>query len=396
MNILYLAHRIPYPPDKGEKIRAFHQIRYLSMKHRVHVASLVDDPDDRRHAKTLEGYCASVDVVYRSRGRANAAAAAALLTDRPLSVASFFSRALSEKIRRRLGSETIDRIFVYSSAMAEYVRDVSGVPKVVDFVDVDSDKWRLYAEHHLFPRSWVYRLEADRLARYEERVARAFDRIIVVSELEAGLLRGRIDGRPVAVISNGVDLDYFRPTGAGRGKAEEPTLVFTGVMDYFPNIDAVTYFCRDIFPGVTRALPGTRLFIVGRNPTPAVRRLGRDPHVIVTGSVPDVRPYLEKAHIAIAPFRLARGVQNKVLEAMAMERPVVGTPQAFQGVQATSEDGIWMEDTAEAFAKAVLALLGDPGLRCRRAGQARRYVETRHQWADHGAQLERLLQDVGV
>lgn len=396
MNILYLAHRIPYPPDKGEKIRAFHQIRYLSMKHRVHVAALIDDPDDRRHAETLARYCASVDVVYRSRGLANVAAAAALLTDRPLSVASFFSRALSEKVRRRLGSETIDRIFVYSCAMAEYVRDVSGIPKLADFVDIDSDKWRLYAEHHSFPRSWIYRLEADRLARYEERMAQAFDRIVVVSEQEADLLRRRVTDRPVAVISNGVDLDYFRPTSAGKGESEEPTLVFTGVMDYFPNVDAMVYFCRDIFPAVMRALPETRLFIVGRNPTPAVRRLGRDRHVIVTGSVPDVRPYLEQAHVAIAPFRLARGVQNKVLEAMAMERPVVGTPQAFQGVQATSEDGIRREDTAEGFAKAVLALLGDPALRRRRANQARRYVENRHQWADHGAQLERLLQDVGA
>jgi sugar transferase (PEP-CTERM/EpsH1 system associated) len=396
MNILYIAHRIPYPPNKGEKIRAFHQVQYLSLKHRVHVACLVDDCDDWQHVKTLERYCASVDPVYRGRSRSTIAAVVALVTNTPLSVASFFSTELSAKIRRRLRSGKIDRILVYSSAMAEYVRHVSDIPKVIDFVDIDSDKWRLYAEHHAFPRSWIYRVEADRLARYEDGLVRVFDRVIVVSEKEASLLQRRAGDRPISVIPNGVDLDYFRLNGDDGAGSNPPTIVFTGVMDYFPNVDAVGYFCAEIFPAVRRVLPETRFVIVGRNPTREVKRLGRDQNVMVTGSVPDVRPYLEQASVVVAPFRIARGIQNKVLEAMAMERPVVGTSQAFQGIPATLADGVWVEDTVDGFARAVLTLLGNRDLRRQQSSQARRYVERHHRWSDYGAQLEQLLQDVSV
>ncbi len=395
MNILYIAHRIPYPPNKGEKIRAFHQICALSTKHRVHVACLVDDREDLQYADALGKYCASVDIVYRDGVRSRLLMAAAMVARTPLSVAAFWSRALFRKIEQRLASEKIDRILVSSSAMAEYVRRIPVIPTVVDFVDVDSDKWRLYAERHPFPRSWIYRLEAARLARYEERVGTSVDAVTVVSEKEASLLRMRLGDGKISVIPNGVDLDYFSAGGNDDGAAGQPAIVFTGAMDYFPNIDAVEFFCEAILPRVRLVRPDTRFFIVGREPVRKVRALARRENVVVTGSVADVRPYLAQASVAVAPFRIARGIQNKVLEAMAMQRPVVGTSQAFQGIPATREDGVWIADSVDALSQAVLTLLGDRNLRRQEGLRARRYVERHHQWRDYGVQLERLLEKIG-
>lgn len=395
MNILYITHRIPYPPNKGEKIRAFHQLRQLAKKHAVHLACLVDDPEDLQHVSVLEQYCASVDVVYRSKVVSLLQATGALLTASPLSVASFYSRKLATKIRLRLQTANIDRIIVFSSAMAAYVRHVSDIPKIMDFVDVDSEKWRLYTDYHSFPLSWVYKVEANRLARYEEEVAREFAYSLFVSQTEAELFAQRIDDRPIGVIPNGVDLEYFIPPAQQQREAA-PVMVFTGAMDYFPNVDAVGYFCREILPLIRSASPKVRFSIVGRNPTNQVKDLAHLPNVTVSGTVPDIRPYLAEATLAIAPFRIARGIPNKVLEAMAMGLPVIGTTLAFQGIQATTANGIRTADEPQAFAREVLSFLTDAQLQRRCALQARQYVEQQHRWEDCGDRLAQLLDTLAV
>lgn len=243
MNILYICHRIPYPPNKGDKIRSFHQIRHLSKEHAVHLACLVDDKDDLKHVKTLDKYCASVDMVYRNKSVARFLAVKNLFTHKPLSVASFYSHKLKKKLAKRLNSGRFDRIVVFSSTMAEYIRRVSDIPKIIDFLDVDSEKWRIYADHHPFMLSQIYRLEADRLARYEEEIAMLFDHSIFVSEEEARLFKQRLTSRPISVIPNGVDFDYFTPIEGFSLCSNQSSIVFTGAMDYFPNVDAVKYFC---------------------------------------------------------------------------------------------------------------------------------------------------------
>jgi sugar transferase (PEP-CTERM/EpsH1 system associated) len=394
VNILYLAHRIPYPPNKGEKIRAFHQIRYLSKEHSLHLACLIDEKEDIQHIKALEQFCASIDVVYREKATARALAAFALFTNKPLSVASFYSRELARKITQRLQSEQIDLIFAFSSPMAEYVRHASGVPKVMDFVDVDSEKWKLYAEYHRFPFSWLYRIEGERLAKYEEEIAKGFDRSLFVSEKEASLFRDRVSDQPISVIPLGVDLDFFVPWQDRPPQVVPPVIIFIGMMDYFPNVDAVEYFCREIFPLVRSTVPQVQFYIVGRAPTQAVLALGRQPQVTITGSVPDVRPYLGQAAIAVAPFRIARGVQSKILEAMAMGVPVVGTSLAFQGIEATEGNGIRKADDPVGFAQEVLPFLRDSQYRLQCSLQARQYVQQHHRWQDHGACLNSLLREV--
>lgn len=391
MNILYLCHRIPYPPDKGDKIRSFHQIRELSKRHTVHLACLVDDPADLKHVAALKKYCASVEAVYRNKVAARGLALLALFTGRSLSVAAFYSKELKRRIDEKIRTERLDRIFVFCSSMGGYIADISHLPKVIDFVDVDSEKWRRYAEFHPFPISWIYRQEAGRLARYEAEMARRFDRSIFVSEKEADLFRQQVSDCSISVIPNGVDLEYFRP-GVKKASGDR-VIVFTGAMDYFPNVDAVRYFCAEVLPRIREAFPGVLFYIVGRNPVSSVKELGVPGRVIVTGTVPDVRPYLAKAAVAVAPFRIARGIQNKILEAMAMGVPVVGTATAFQAFEEKEGVGLRFADDPEAFAQEVILLLRDPALRARLGLQARSFVERLYRWQDHGERLGSLLQE---
>ncbi|MBI4528310.1 MAG: TIGR03087 family PEP-CTERM/XrtA system glycosyltransferase [Deltaproteobacteria bacterium] len=391
MKILYLAHRLPYPPNKGEKLRAFHQIRYLSKRHTLHLACLADDPEDLEHIKTLETFCASVDVIYRSKAAARRLGIMAIANGKPLSLASFYLGELQRKIDQRINTERVDVVYVFSAAMAEYVRHLRKIPKMIDFVDADSEKWRDYAQRHPLPMSWVYRLEAERLARYESEAAGLFDRSIFISEKEANLVRSRVNGVSISVITNGVDTEFFHFKRACS--IDSSRIVFTGTMDYFPNVDAVQYFCRDIFPLIKKDLPGASFDIVGRNPTRRVTKLARQPGVNITGSVADIRPYLHRAAVAVAPFQLARGVQNKVLEAMATGVPVVGTSLAFQGLAVDAKSGIRKADDPSLFARWVVALITDTGLRQRCSRQAVQYVRAHHNWEEHGARLEQLIEE---
>jgi sugar transferase (PEP-CTERM/EpsH1 system associated) len=279
--------------------------------------------------------------------------------------------------------------------MAMYVQEISHIPRVIDFVDVDSEKWRSYAKVHKIPFSWIYQLEAERLARYEEILAREFDHILFISREEAHLFQGRVPDRPISVISNGVDVQYFSVREESRSHLRSSGLIFVGGMDYFPNVDAMLYFCREVFPLIQVQIPNACLSIVGHNPTRAVCDLGMIPGVNVTGTVSDVRPYLQKATVAVAPFRIARGVQNKVLEAMAVGLPVVGTPLAFEGIFVTEEDGVRIAGTTQALAEAIVRLLRTDEQVLHHIGQqTRKYVQRYHQWDEIGEQLEQLLREV--
>jgi sugar transferase (PEP-CTERM/EpsH1 system associated) len=262
----------------------------------------------------------------------------------------------------------------------------------VDFVDVDSEKWRIYAERNPWPLSWLYRVEAGRLQRYEWDLARRHEESVFVAENEADLFRRSTGGVSARAIPNGVDLDYFRRDGAPY--ASKPSLVFVGMMDYFPNVDAVVWFVEEILPILRKEHPDIAFRIVGRNPTHRVLELARRPGVQVLGAVADVRPYLVDAAVSVAPFRIARGLQNKVLEAMAMEVPVVGTGFAFQGIAAGPGDGVRVADDPASFARTVSELLRDPASRAEAGRKGRAFVERHHRWQDHGVALEELLNEV--
>jgi len=391
VNLVYLCHRVPYPPDKGDKIRSFHQLRGLAARHDVHLVTFADERGDLAHGDALRAFCKSVEITYRNPRAALVRAGLAAATGEALSVAAFRSAALRRAVDTILARERIDAVIVFSSTMAQYVPRPARCPFVLDMVDVDSEKWRAYGAILPPPRSWIYRIEAERLARFEDRVGNDCDHCVVATRAEAGLLRGRLQ-KPVSVIPNGVDLDYFHPAGE-RSHGEQPAVAFVGMMDYTPNEDAVSFFSHEVLPIIQASVPGTTFRIVGRNPTGKVRDLARLQGVEVTGGVPDVRPYVAGSNLTVAPFRIARGIQNKVLESMAMGRPVVGTTLAFQGLSATESDGIRMADRPEEMAREVVTLLRDEALAARCGAESRAYAEREHRWSAHVAAIESLLEE---
>jgi sugar transferase (PEP-CTERM/EpsH1 system associated) len=274
---------------------------------------------------------------------------------------------------------------VFSSPMAQYAPSNGvAVRKVVDFVDVDSEKWRQYAERHRWPMSWLYRREGERLLEFERGVARSADASVFVTREEAELFRRRagIEGARIDAIVNGVDTGYFSPERDYENPypAGHPVLVFTGMMDYWANVDAVTWFAREVLPRVREAAGTVRMFIVGGRPARAVERLVSIEGVTVTGAVKDVRPYVAYAALSIAPLRVARGIQNKVLEAIAMGKPVVTTTSALEGLDVPHEIRCG-GDTAEDFAFAVRSLLDSPEERERVGSRGRAWVRENHDWA---------------
>lgn len=391
MKILMLCQRLPFPPTKGEKIRAFHHLRFLGREHEVTLLTLAEGVGELAHAGRLRALTADLEVIPIAPRWAKLKSLLALPLGTPMTLRYFDAPSFRERVRARLARTSYDLIFVYSSAMAQYVEGIRGIPTVVDFVDMDSHKWLQYARHAGFPLSLLYRIEGERMKACERRVAGLADMSVVVSRAEAELFRTIAPGAPVAVVPMVVDTEYFSPNGGLS--PESPTVIFSGVMDYFPNVDGVKHFAREIFPRIRREMPAARLLVVGQRPSRDVRRLGRLPGIEVTGSVPDVRPYFERAQVAVAPLRVAQGMQTKVLEAMAMGLPVVATSRAYTGLEARPDEHLFVEDDPARFADIVVGLLRAPGLR-RRVGQAARaFVKAHHAWVASMATLDRVLAD---
>jgi sugar transferase (PEP-CTERM/EpsH1 system associated) len=356
-DLLFLSQRLPYPPTKGEKIRAFHDLRYLAQWYDIHLGCLIDDPDDLQFVDTLRPMCRDIHVAKVNRRIGRLASLRGLLTGEALSVTYFRDRGLTRWVRRVVETVRPAVTFVYSSNMVPTVLDL---PKpgtlVVDLVDVDSEKWRAFAETTKGPMRLVYRREWQKIAELEQRIARVSDLSAFASNAEAALFASQHPDCAARIrgVSNGVDHRYFDPAldHPPVYDTTRPNYVFTGTMDYPPNADAVIWFATAILPLIRRTLPAARFHVVGSSPSAAVLKLARIEGVFVTGRVPDVRPYIAHATASVAPMRIARGIQNKVLEAMAMARPVVLTAGALEGIEADPVSETILADTAEAFAAA--------------------------------------------
>lgn len=335
--LLFLVHRLPYPPNKGDKVRSYNLLKHLAARHSVYLGTFLDDPDDEPHVPAVQAMCADLCVVPLQPRQAKLRSLAALLLGEPLTLRYYRSPELHRWVADLVAAQRIDAVVIFSSSMAPYALRHPSLPMLADLVDVDSAKWTEYAQRYAWPMSWVYRREGRTLLAYERRVVTAARRAFLVTEKEVALFSAMAPeslGRVLA-LGNGVDADYFNPD-AQRGSpfaADELPLVFTGAMDYWPNVDAVCWFAAEVLPALRQRWPALRLHIVGRSPTPAVQGLA-GAHISVTGTVPDVRPYLQHAAVVVAPLRLARGVQNKVLEAMAMARPVVAASHCAQAIDA--------------------------------------------------------------
>jgi sugar transferase (PEP-CTERM/EpsH1 system associated) len=358
--VLLLCHRIPYPPDKGDKIRSWHWLSALAEHRAVHLGAFVDDPEDWAHVGHLRERCAEVLLLPLSsklRGLWR------FRTGQALTMACYCDRRMANWVDGLLQRRSIAQIVVYSSAMAQYARlpTAAGKRRIIDFVDVDADKWRQYAERSAPPTSWLYAREARLLLEHDAEAARCFDASLFVSPAEAALFQGQTAiADKVYAVPNGVDADFFSPLRARPSPFEEAgsVVVFTGAMDYRANIDAVRWFVTEVWPQVRVQAPTARFYIVGARPTSEVRALRRA-DVVVTGRVEDVRPYLQHAAAVVAPIRIARGIQNKVMEGMAMGRVVLTTPMGAEGIEATAGQHLLVaEDPADFAARTVQVLLG--------------------------------------
>ncbi|OAN64037.1 TIGR03087 family PEP-CTERM/XrtA system glycosyltransferase [Sphingomonas sp. TDK1] len=387
--ILFLAHRIPYPPDRGDKIRAYHLLRHLARNHRVHLVAFADDAEDLQRKGGLAPYTVSREIAWRTPPTAWTGLRA-VLQRRPVSLVAFADAKVRHAVDRLLAEHPIDTIFLYSSQMAQYLPPRPKQRVIMDFVDMDSAKFAAYAEGAAGPMGWVHRREAALLLRHEQRVACGADASLFVSAVEAALFCEQTHAPRVHAIENGIDTAFydpglrFEPVGG-----EGPLLVFTGQMDYRPNIEAVTWFAETVFPRIRQSHPGARFAIVGRAPTLAVHALTRAEGVLVTGAVPDVRAWLAAAALVVAPLRLARGIQNKVLEGMAMARAVVASPAAAEGIDHAGT--LRVADGSAAFGDAVLSLLAEPEIAAALGAAARARVIARYSWDARLAPLDALL-----
>ena len=392
--ILFLAHRIPWPPDRGDKIRSFHILNKLKTMAPVHVGAFADDVRDMGFAEAERAGLASLHAELRDKPQW-LAGIEALARDKPISLTSFGSRSMQDWVDERLSSGAISHIFVFSGQMAQYVPADFAGRLIMDFVDVDSAKFESYAgEGSQFMR-WINAREGKKLAAFEAEIASRADASLFVSEAEAAMFRGRSGAKNVIGVGNGIDTMFYDPSAAFKKLHPifpDPLIVFTGQMDYRPNIEAVTDFAQNALPAIRATHPDTTFAIVGRNPTEAVSTLSALPGVQVTGAVDDVRTWLAGADVVVAPLRIARGIQNKVLEAMAMATPVVVSKAAAEGIDAQDKKHFRVAKSVVDEAKIVNELLSDVDARLTLGAAARAHVMAHYGWDGQLAALDRIMQ----
>jgi sugar transferase (PEP-CTERM/EpsH1 system associated) len=382
---------MPYPPDRGDRIRAFNVLKFLAERNRVHLISFVDEQRDMPRKTGLTPFTASRSVIWRSKSRPKALMEA-LAQRRPGSLTAFDNRDMRAAIEDILARRSIDTIYVFSSQMAQYLPARPRQRVIMDFCDMDSAKFATYAKAARWPMRWLMQREANLLFQFEKHIASRADASVFVSQAEADLFQQRTGATNVQVIENGIDTVFFDPDA--RFKQVEVSgrlIVFTGQMDYRPNIEAVTWFANSILPHVQVRFPDARFAIVGRNPSDAVKALGKIDGVTVVGEVPDVRGWLAAASCVVAPLKLARGVQNKVLEAMAMARPVVASAPAAEGID--HQGTILTGESVGEIADAVVTILSDAKAAAAMGKRARAQVQERYGWAARLEPLGALLKE---
>ncbi len=399
-NILLLVHRLPYPPNKGDKVRSYHLLKHLAVNNRVFLGTFVDDPDDAVHLGTVRGYCAEAHVSSISSIRQKIVSLLAMLTGQAMSLRYYQDRGLHAWVKRVMAENQVDAIVVFSSAMGQYAPQSFDAALLVDFVDVDSAKWTQYAANHHWPLSWLYAREGQKLLAYERELAARANRSFFVTENETQLFRKQAPecAERVEAMSNGVDSDFFSPDSSAKnpfadGASNQDSrlcVVFTGAMDYWPNVDAVTWFVKDMLPLLRKNFPQSCFYIVGRSPSQAVLALASD-DVVVTGTVDDVRPYLQYASVVVAPLRLARGIQNKILEAMAMARPVVASLSCVEAIHAVPGIELAAAESAAEFVTQIEAIFRLPQQSVRMGLAARQRVVQDYSWEAHMSKIDKYL-----
>ena len=399
VNILLLSHRVPFPPNKGEKIRTFHQLKFLcELGHQIHLFSPYEDKAELAHFNTLgESLCKTVEaaplknkVMRLLKGMAK---------NQPLSIANFYDKNLQQHVDLFLSDNTVDAILCTASSMAEYIFESSVLKTadrkpllIMDFMDVDSDKWGQYQQSSTFPMSWVYAREQKLLANYERQIVKQFDASYLIAQAEVTLFNQKvIKSDKVYVMGNGLDTLTFYPPKIKQPNPA-PVFLFTGVMDYKPNEDAVIWFVNTCWPSIITQHPKAKFIIAGMNPSADISQLANDKSIEVTGFVEDILPYYHQADIFVAPFRLARGVQNKVLQAFACALPVISTPMGAEGILCQADQDILIAETPEEFIAQANQLISQPEIADTIGQSALQLIKNHYSWQSQLQPLVKLLE----
>jgi sugar transferase (PEP-CTERM/EpsH1 system associated) len=366
MKILIIAQRCPYPPNKGEKIRTFHQLKYFNeCGHDVILASPYEDDSEQKYFDELKKHHC-FKVISTKLSAKPVRLISGVLKNKALSISNFYSANLQSKIDDILASQEINVIFCSASSVSEYIFRSKVYAKlnqplklIMDFMDVDSDKWAQYEKSHQWPLSAVYSRESRLIAAAEANIVKTFDHCLLITQTEVDLFQS-IHGnvKNLTAIENGLDTNMFYPPANSR-QTVNPYFLFAGVMDYAPNIDAVMWFIDLVWPDVKKKWPNAKFCIAGMNPTEKIKKLQLKEGIEVTGFVDDIKPFFDKANIFIAPFRIARGVQNKILQAFACGLPVIATSMGAEGIRYNTEIDILLADTPEQYIDKITLLINN-------------------------------------
>jgi len=394
-NLLFLVHRIPYPPNKGDKIRSYNFLKGLSVHYNIHLAAFIDDPEDWQYIEKLEQITDSSLFVNLNSTVAKIKSLSALITGKPLSLPYYRTNKMQSWVNKTIAEHNIDKVFIYSSVMAQYINKNFQCDVIVDFVDVDSDKWLQYSQKAKWPMNWVYQREARLLLEYESYIAIMSMKSIFVSEEESQLFASLADKaiNKVTYVNNGVDIIFFDPFRhfVTPYEAGHKIIVFTGAMDYWANIDAVMWFVDKVFPLIKQSCKDAKFYIVGSNPAKEVQQLVTIDGVEVTGRVDDIRPFLLFSNVVVAPLLIARGIQNKILEAMAMGKKIVATSQAIEGITLDTQE-VYVSDDITDFAMQVgTDLLNTQATYC--SVSNRDFVTKNYSWSASHTRLVRIIEN---
>jgi sugar transferase (PEP-CTERM/EpsH1 system associated) len=390
MNILYVCHRFPFPPKRGGKIRPFNMINHLGQQgHKVWVCSLVRSAQEAEETTGIEDHCEQHFMARVDNRLQTLRMIARLPLRTPSSMGFFYSTRLKRHIDKLLAEQSFDLVFVHCSSVAQYVADVTGIPKILDYGDMDSQKWLTYTSFKPFPLNLGYWLEGSKMAREERRLASKFDLCTCTTRAEWQTLEDYQTGVATDWFPNGVDSTFFTPNG---GDYDSNAISFIGRMDYYPNQHCMLEFCRETLPLLRAKQPGVKLYIVGAEPSKEIRALEKLAGVTVTGSVDDVRPYIQRTAAMVAPLAIARGTQNKILEAMAMGVPVVSSTQAAGGIDAVAGEHFLVADSPAEYADALLSLMNDKARRAHYAQAGRDRVLSHHNWPASMQRLDTIIE----
>jgi sugar transferase (PEP-CTERM/EpsH1 system associated) len=397
MRILWLKADLLLPLDKGGKLRTWHLMRHLKRRHDITYVSFADPGEPSEHVDGMREVADRVVTVPRAdspKGSIGfyAGAAARVLDPLPYAVGKYRSRAYRRKVKELLAAETFDLIVCDFLPPAVNLSWPLPCPVVLFTHNVEADIWRRHAETQTSaPARFLYNVQHRRMLRFEERALRRVDGVLAVSDADRntlGWLYQDATRRPIRVIPTGVDTDFFTP---GAPRPGSRALVFTGSMDWLPNEDAMLFFCREVLPLIRAEEPDVTLDIVGRAPTPAVRRLAASQGITVTGRVDDVRPHVRDAAVYIVPLRIGGGTRLKIFEAMAMGKAIVSTTVGAEGLPVAHGTHLLLADEPNRFAQAVVRLLRDEQRRGELEAAARALVVERYDWATAAHVLDEAL-----